>query len=353
MDLLHPHTKHDVAEALRAASADGTRVLPVGGRAHLAKGNPCAVDAELWTTMLDERVAYDPAEMLAVVEAGTRVGDLGAILADGGQEWPVDAPAEATVGGVIAAGVSSPRRLRVGHVRDTVVEMELVTGDGRLVRSGARTVKNVTGFDLHRLATGSLGTLGVIVQVALKLRPRPQLRRSVLAQGDGVELGTRLLDGVPLPAAIVAEPDRVDLRLEGWAEEVEEQTAAARAVAGPVEVLDDPPPVDAFATDAPVIAEAAVAPSRLGALVHGHPSWRALLGVGIAWFALPGDGDGLRDLRGRVAAAGGIAPVIRGPGGLGTAPVAAPEVQRRLKAAFDPAGILAPGRGWVPEAEAG
>ncbi|MFN8233728.1 MAG: FAD-binding protein [Actinomycetota bacterium] len=346
MELLHPHGKRDVAEALRTASADGTRVLLAGGRTHLAKGEPSEVDAELWTTMLDELVEYDPAEMLAVVEAGMRVGDLGARLAEGGQEWPVDAPDGATVGGVIAAGASSPRRLRVGHVRDTVVEMELITGDGRTIRSGARTVKNVTGFDLHRLATGSLGTLGAIVQVALKLRPLPQLRRSFVAEGDGVGLGLRMLEGVLLPAAIVAEPDRVDVRLEGWAEEVEEQTAAARAVASPVEIRDDPRPLDPFGADAPVIAEASVAPSRLPELVEGLAGWRALLGVGLAWFALPDAGDALAEVRRRAAEAGGIAPVIRASGGLGPGPVPAPDVQRRLKGAFDPAGILAPGRGW-------
>ena len=153
------------------------RLLVVGGRTHMDRGNPTEVDAELWTTMLDEVVAYEPAEMLAVVEAGMRVGDLQAVLAEGGQEWPVDAHPDATVGGVIAAGVSSfAAACELGHVRDTVVELELVRGDGRLVKSGARTVKNVTGYDLHRLATGSLGTLGVIVQVALKLRPLPQVR---------------------------------------------------------------------------------------------------------------------------------------------------------------------------------
>ena len=183
VDLIHPHTKHDLADAVREAAARGTRLLVVGGRTHMDRGNPSDVDAELWTTMMDEVVAYEPAEMLAVVEAGMRVGELQAVLAEGGQEWPVDAPHDATVGGVIAAGVSSFRRLRLGHVRDTVVELELVRGDGLLVKSGARTVKNVTGYDVHRLATGSLGTLGVIVQVALKLRPLPQVRRHAHARG--------------------------------------------------------------------------------------------------------------------------------------------------------------------------
>jgi glycolate oxidase FAD binding subunit len=142
---LHPTSATELVELVRRADEDGRRLLPVGGRRHLDKGNPVEVDAELWTTQLDRIVSYEPAEMVAVVEAGVRVGSLRATLAEGGQEWPVDAPEDATVGGVIAAGASSFRRLKVGAVRDSVLEVALVTGDGRLIRSGARTVKNVTG----------------------------------------------------------------------------------------------------------------------------------------------------------------------------------------------------------------
>lgn len=354
MDLIHPHAKHDVVEAMRDATSRGHRVLVVGGRIHMDRGNPCEVDTELWTTMLDEVAAYEPAEMLAVVEAGMRVGDLQALVAEGGQEWPVDAPSDATVGGVVAAGVSSFRRLRVGHVRDTVVEIELVTGDGRLVKSGARTVKNVTGYDLHRLATGSLGTLGVIVQVAVKLRPRPQARRRLTTEGDGLELGRLLLQSVPLPAAVIAAPGRVSLWLEGWPGEVDEQTVAARTVTGDWSVEDDPDPFDPLGVfggvlgevDGEVVVEAAVAPSRIGDLVAGRDRWTALLGVGLVWFRLPGGAEHLDGLRSAVAEAAGVAPVIRGSGGLGDATIPAPEIHRRLKESFDPAGILAPGRFW-------
>jgi glycolate oxidase FAD binding subunit len=346
VDLIHPNTKHHVAETLREASARRLRLLIVGGRTHMDRGNPSEVDGELWATMLDEVAAYDPAEMLAVVEAGMRVGDLRAMLAERGQEWPVDAPKDATVGGVIASGTSSFRRLRVGHVRDTVVEMELVTGDGRLIASGARTVKNVTGFDLHRLATGSLGTLGAIVQVALKLRPIPELRRRLTAEGDGWELGRRLLETVPLPAAIVAEPGRATAWLEGWHDEVEEQTAAARTVTAALAVDDDPTPFDPLALDAPVVVEAAVTPSRIAHLVADRDDWTALLGVGLVWFGLDAGAEVLRTLRVRVAEAGGTAPAIKGFGGLGDTALPAAAVHHRLKDAFDPAGILAPGRFW-------
>jgi glycolate dehydrogenase FAD-binding subunit len=341
VDLIHPHTKRDAADALRAAGAAGTRVMVVGGRQHIDKGEPTDVDVELWTTLLDERVAYDPAEMLCVVEAGMRIRDLAALLGEGGQEWPVDAPDEATVGGVIATGGPTIRQLRVGMLRDTVVEMEVVTGDGRLVRSGARTVKNVTGFDVHRLMTGSLGTLGVIVQVALKVRPLPKAKRTLVTREGGIELATRLLRGVPLATAVLAEPDRIVLRLEGWREEVEEQTAGARSVAAVVEVEEQfPEPLFAGAR---IVAEAAVAPSRLEALLEEREAYQALVGIGFAWVPFD-DEAALGAFRARAAELGGIAPVIRGPGGLGDGALPAAQVQRRVKDAMDPAGILAPGR---------
>jgi glycolate oxidase FAD binding subunit len=344
VDLIHPATKGDVVEAVRRANRDGGRLLVVGGRRHVDRGNPAEVDAELWTTQLDALVAYEPAEMVAVVEAGTRVGDLRERLAAGGQEWPSDAPEDATVGGVVASGATSPRRLKVGALRDTVLEAEIVTGAGRLVRSGARTVKNVTGYDLHKLVAGSLGTLGVIVQVALKVRPLPEARRTLRFAG-GIAEAARILDAVPAAAAVLATADGVELRLEGWREEVAEQTEAAAGVAAPLEALDDAPfPLARPWDDGAVVAEVAVRPSRLPQVVAGE-RWGALVGVGIAWVGLDGV-DELAALRRRAREAGGIAPVVRGPGGLGDEPPPAAAVQRRLKDAFDPNGVLAPGRGW-------
>jgi glycolate oxidase FAD binding subunit len=347
VDLIAPSSRFEVADALRDASARGVRVGIVGGRTHADKGNPVAIDVELTTAGLDRVIAYDPEEMLAVVEAGMRMGELRRVLTEGGQEWPTDAPDDATVGGSIAVAASSPRRLRMGPLRDTVVEIELVTGDGRIVRSGARTVKSVQGYDIHRLATGSLGTLGAIVQVAVKLRPLAKSRRLVVSAAGGLGVGRALLDAVPLPSAVVATPDRVEVALEGWPEEIEEQTAAIHGAVGDVEIRHDEKVRGPEGIAAPVVAEVAVAPSRLDRVLQQEDDWRALMGVGIAWVGLSDDGESLEALRIRVAEAGGIAPVIRGPGGLGDAPVAALEVHRRLKAAFDPAGILAPGRFWA------
>lgn len=344
MDLIHPASKADVTEAVQRANVARRRLLVVGGRRHADKGNACEVDAELWTTQLDDLVAYEPAEMIAVVEAGMRVGDLRRILAEGGQEWPADAPDESTVGGVLASGSTSPRRLKVGALRDTLLEAEIVTGDGRLVRSGARTVKNVTGYDLHKLVVGSLGTLGVMVQVAIKVRPLPEIRRTIRLAG-GFDEAAAVLAAVPAAAAVLVTSDGVELRLEGWREEVEEQARSASHVGRTQEAVEGGEfPSARPWEELPITAEVAVPPSRLAEVVDAG-SFGALAGVGIAWCGLD-DAEALSDLRERARAVGGIAPAIRGPGGLGDDPSPAQEVQRRLKTAFDPNGVLAPGRGW-------
>ena len=244
---------------------------------------------------------------------------------------------------MIASGASSVRRLKVGALRDTVLEVEAVTGDGRLVRSGARTVKNVTGYDLHKAIAGSLGTLAVVVQVALKVRPLPHARRTMAFEGD-LALAATLAATVPGAAAVLARPNAVELRLEGWPEEVDEQASIAERVARSSGEGDGFPlerPWDA----SPVVAEVAVPPSKLGTAVAGR-AWGALGGIGLAWVGLESANGDLDALRERVHAIGGIAPAIRGTGGLGAPSIPAQQVQRRLKEAFDPTGVLAPGRGW-------
>ncbi|MEX0984757.1 MAG: FAD-binding protein [Actinomycetota bacterium] len=344
MDLIHPHAAHDVQEAIRDCAAAGRRLLVVGGRQHLDKGDQTEVDAELWTTLLDDVVTYDPAEMLIVVEAGMRVGELRRALARRDQEWPIDAPDDTTVGGIIAAGIEPIRRLRVGLMRDTVVEMEAVLGDGRRITSGARVVKNVSGFDVHRLLTGSLGTLGVITQVALKVRPIPKAAVTLVTSEGGLALGGRLLDALWQPAAVLAEPGRVIVRLEGWPAEVAEQSATVRALATCEEADDGAFTEPPFAAS-PILAEVGVVPSRLSEVLDGSTAYRALLGVGTAWVPCTDQGE-LASLRRTVVKAGGIAPVIRGPGGLGDADLPAVEIDARIKAACDPSSILTPGRGW-------
>jgi glycolate oxidase FAD binding subunit len=217
--------------------------------------------------------------------------------------------------------------------------MTFVTGDGRRIRSGARTVKNVTGYDLHRLLTGSVGTLGVITQVAIKVRPLPKAARTLVTREGGLDLAGRLLDAVPLPAAVVAEHDRVLVRLEGWPEEVAEQARAANAVA----VLADADPaawLDPAWPDAAIVARAAVVPSKLADCVGGHDRYRALVGVGYAWIPCR-DADTFVSVRERATALGGIATPLGATVAIPPANVPMPELQARIRAAFDPAAVLA------------
>jgi FAD/FMN-containing dehydrogenase len=173
----------------------------------------------------------------------------------------------------------------------------------------------------------ALGTLAVIAQVALKVRPLPRARRTLRFEG-GLDLTHRLLEAVPGAAAALATTRGSDVLLEGWPQEVEEQTASAAAVAAPIEAEDDAvfPSTEPW-FDGPVVVEVAAPPSRLEIATTGE-AWE-LSGVGLAWVGL-GSADGeLETLRERVRAAGGIAPVVKGPGGLGDEPVPAPEVHVR------------------------
>ncbi|HEX2038926.1 MAG TPA: FAD-binding protein [Acidimicrobiales bacterium] len=160
-------------DLIEAVGADGV-VVPVGGGTHwepTGEGRRVRAPAGV--------VSYEPAEMTVRVRAGTTVAELDAVLAEHGQMVPLDPvdPARATVGGVLAEGVSGIRRLRWGPVRDTVLEVRYVSAEGRLVKSGGPVVKNVSGFDLCRLMVGSKGTLGVLAEVVLRVQPQPRARR--------------------------------------------------------------------------------------------------------------------------------------------------------------------------------
>ncbi|HUY97394.1 MAG TPA: FAD-binding protein [Verrucomicrobiae bacterium] len=346
LPLTTPADPNAVAVCLRAASAAGERVLVVGGATQLDRADPAPIDRLLSTRALNRVVAYEPAEMIAVVEAGCTIRDLRLLLAPHGQEWPVDAPDEATVGGVIATGAAVPRQLGVGPVRDSVLEVDCITGDGRALHTGGRTVKNVSGYGLPRLLVGSLGTLAVIVQAAVKLRPAPRARRTVTAAG-GLLVAEGWLRSVPLATAILVHDNMAELRLEGWPDDVRAQTARARASAPDAAVSDQLAfPALTPWTRHPIVAEVSVAPSQLGrVLAAAGPDAGGLIGIGAGWIGFD-DLQALRRVRQQVEALGGVLPVTHGPGGLGGRPPA-PAIHRRIKAAFDPAGILAPGRFWA------
>lgn len=335
MDLTYPERVGEVVATVREAGVAGRRLRIVGGRRHMDRGGATEADAELWTTSLDGIVAYDPTEMIVAVRAGTRLEDLRAALAEGGQEWPTDEPGDATVGGVIAAAIDPLRRLRTGLLRDTVVEMEAVLGDGRVVSSGARVVKNVSGFDVHRLLTGSVGTLGVITQVALKVRPLPRAGITLVTDDGGPELGARLLDALWQPAAVLAHPDRLVVRLEGWPAEVAEQTATVRALTACQETDETLTPGVELFPDAPIVLEIGAVPSRLAAVVARRDTYRALMGVGTCWLPCASDEDAA-DAAGRTDEV-----VVTCRADRPAAGSARSALETRIRAALDPVPVFA------------
>jgi glycolate oxidase FAD binding subunit len=295
-------------------------------------------------------VAYEPTELVVTVRAGMPISQLEAELAKNAQMLPFEPPhfgAAATVGGCVAAGLSGPRRAAAGALRDFVLGLKLVDGRGQVLSFGGQVMKNVAGYDVSRLVAGSLGTLGLIAEVSLKLAPRPQLEASLrleMPQARALELMNRWA-GQPLPISASAwQSGELTLRLSGSAAGV---SAAAGKIGGS--------PVDgAFWTG---IRE------QTDAFFDGaEPLWRLSLPSAAAAADLPGRqlvewGGALRWLKSSADAAavraaarrlGGHATLFRAAdkaaGCFSPLEPALERVHRDLKSAFDPAGILNPGR---------
>lgn len=172
-----PASPAQVADAVRRCHDNETPLYPVGGATALDYGlTPKRPGTALSLSGLQAVVDYPARDMTVTVEAGMRVAELSRILVREGQQWPIDVPRadNATVGGVIATNTNGPRRYGYGSVRDYVIGINAVDGSGRPFKGGGRVVKNVAGYDFCKLLTGSLGTLGVLTQATLRLRPLPE-----------------------------------------------------------------------------------------------------------------------------------------------------------------------------------
>lgn len=181
--ILAPADAIELAAALVEARTNGLSVVPwgAGTRQHIG-APPARYDLVLHTARLNRLVEYSPADLVLTVEAGATLGAVQARLAEHGQWLPWDPPAaaNATIGGLLATAATGPARLGYGAPRDWTLSLRVALGDGRLVKSGARVVKNVAGYDAHKLHIGALGTLGVIVEATFKLAPLPACRRTLL-----------------------------------------------------------------------------------------------------------------------------------------------------------------------------
>ena len=212
----------DRVDELQATIAAADAVVPVGARTHWEVGDPTTGGVEVRAP--GGIVAYDPAELTVTAGAGITVGDLAAVLGEAGQECPLDPRApEATVGGVLATGLSGPRRLRYGPLRDRLLEVRFVTADGRLVKGGGPTVKNVTGYDVPRLLVGSMGTIGVLVQVTMRCQPRACAARWITTGSDPFEARRRMFR----PSCIAWDGATAHVLLEGHPDDVAAEAKAA------------------------------------------------------------------------------------------------------------------------------
>src|SRR5229473_2180780 len=179
--VVEPGTERELAEVLRLSSEAGLAVIPRGGGTKLGWGNPPArADLILSTARLNEILEYAWADLTVSVEAGCTIQRLQETLAQHGQRLAVDPlwPEKASVGGVLSTSDSGALRLRFGALRDLIIGATIALPDGTLASSGGKVVKNVAGYDLPKLVTGALGTLGVIVRAVFRLHPLPRAAKT-------------------------------------------------------------------------------------------------------------------------------------------------------------------------------
>jgi glycolate oxidase FAD binding subunit len=186
-----PSNASEVVEIVRRAAAENRAIVASGARTKLAMGLPPArYDIAVGLSRMNRVIAYDPADLTLSVEPGIPLAALNALLAEHGQMLPLSAPFQerATIGGTIASGVDGPLRQLYGTARDYLLGAEFVTGDGVLAKSGGRVVKNVTGYDMHKLLIGSMGTLGIITKLNFKTFPLPTALRTFTAHFFSLEI---------------------------------------------------------------------------------------------------------------------------------------------------------------------
>ena len=400
-DTLKPRDAKEVEEAVRWALSEEKPLELIGQGTKRALGRPSQTDLTLDLSDLSGVTLYEPAELILSAKAGTPLADIEKLLADNNQELgfePLDygpllggEPGQGTIGGVIAANLSGPRRIKAGAARDHFLGISAVTGRGETIKSGGRVVKNVTGYDLCKLFAGSWGTLGAMTDVTIKVLPRAETEVTVIVQGlDDARAGEAMAAAMGSPFDVSAAahlPDHIAswfagvpkaeattaLRLEGVAPSVahrQETLAALMQAFGPVEIL----PAEASRALWRDVRQ--VKPFTLGG-ARERPLWRLSVppaqghaiaaavtpaaqmfydwAGGLVWLAMPFAGEpGAAAIREAVAAIGGHATLVRASAAVrASVDVFQPEeaavraLSKRVKESFDPKGLLNPGRLWA------
>jgi len=378
---VQPADAAECARLLAEASRDRHAVRIAGGMTKGYLGDARECDLELRTTSISGIIDHVPADLTVTVAAGTRVADLVSSLARFGQFLPLDPPHAdgATVGGVIAANANGFWRSRYGGVRDLLIGTRMALTDGTVVRAGGRVVKNVAGYDLDKLFVGSLGTLGVIVEATLKVLPSPAATDGVVARfadaPRAFAAAAALVRAASRPAALVVTRGerggwRLVIAARGDAHSVrraisdaERESLARGGEVGPLtNELTELRELPARAVDGalvrvalPLAAQSAFA--ETGSRVGTFAALVADAASGIHRIHLIGDDDAVATdaealvLAARVVEGNGRverrAEQLRARLGAWPARPSGETLMRRLKSAFDPAGILEPGRSAV------
>ncbi len=297
-------------------------------------------------------INYEPKELALTARAGTPLAELKRLLAEQRQMLAFDPPAfgdQATLGGTIACGLSGPRRPYAGSVRDFVLGTRIINGRGEILHFGGEVMKNVAGYDVSRLMTGALGTLGLILEVSLKVLPMPEQEITLVQERSAAE-AIEVINawaGRPLPvSAACYDGLHLHVRLSG---------APAAVAAGRDRIGGEE------ATEGAAFWKA-VREHKHPFFADDRPLWRLSLPSGAPPLELPGkqlidwggaqrwlfSDAGADDVRGPLATAGGHASLFRGGDRRGPVfqplPEALATIHRNLKQAFDPQGIFNPGR---------
>jgi len=334
-----PDSAEQIARLLDFASEHGLVVLPWGSGLHQGFGGRIEPDVIVSTSRLSGVIEWNPGDLTVVAGSGTTLGLLDDEIASRRQSAVLpELAVDATVGGVIAAGVSGWRRFRYGPSRDRLLQVEFVTGDGRVVTGGARVVKNVTGYDLPRLLTGSFGSLGIITTVCLKLWPLPEAMVTVKTDDPDRALAVTFR-----PQAVLETGDGVSVFLAGTEAEVEAQATTLAGEVSPGHSWPDEPADEC-------VVRVRVVPVDVSSTLARITTDRFIGAHGVGEIVAAIDPDGIEDLREWVEARGGSVVVERAPDAVyetvdpwGAAPLTI-DLQRRIKMAFDPLRVLVPGR---------
>ena len=354
-----PGSAEELAETLAEAAREGRAVLPVGGGRATSMGEaPERQDLELCTAGLDRIVEHSQADLTCTVEAGVTLERLQQQLGEAGQFLPLDprnSPGH-TVGGALASGWTGPLRMRFGSPREFVIGMRVALPDGKLVRSGGRVVKNVSGYDTSKLHLGALGTLGVIVEVSFKVFPRPPARltleRIATEPAEAWAEVQRLLTLPQLPWALELERDaqgvlRLITLLAGPRSAVE-RLAAEIGWEGSAESWDERSRITS-AHWAKLSAPRTALPGLLGRLPE-TAHWIAQPASGTADWLDAADAEAIAAVRAAAEQAGGSLVLLAAPAelkravGVWGAELPTRDLMLRLRDAFDPGRTINPGR---------